>query len=322
MACYRVLQTRLQSRLDALQQEMERIGNKDFSGRVPVKALPQGDEVDDLLKTSDATSQTLEREFQRLNRMDNYRKEFIGDISHELKTPIYAVHGFTETLMNGALDDPKVNYRFLQKIMKNVNRLTYLTHDLMEISRLETGEIATERHPISLLSILRDVTDSLQHKAEEEQVRLQSSFNHQDYVVLADRNRIRQALMNLVDNAIKYNNRRGTVTLATRTSNELPGKVLVEVQDTGIGIPGRSLPRVTERFYRVDKSRSRERGGTGLGLSIVKHIIEAHNERLYISSEPGQGSRFSFSLTLADSTHSSSDRTATAPHHATPDRQE
>ena len=178
------------------------------------------------------------------NKIENYRKEFIGDISHELKTPIFAIQGFIETLLNGAIHDKNVNEVFLKKTMRNVNRLIYLTNDLMEISRLETGELKSNIKEM----YLRDV---------------------------------------VLDRVVCRARQKG-------------GQVLVSIKDTGIGIEKKDLKRVTERFFRVDKSRSRERGGTGLGLAIVKHIVEAHGEKLFIESSPEEGSTFSITLTKSN----------------------
>jgi two-component system phosphate regulon sensor histidine kinase PhoR len=255
--------------------------------------------LDYLLKQIVRSSKTVEREIQRLNRIENYRKEFIGDISHELKTPIFAIQGFLETLLNGALEDENVNRDFLKKAMRNVNRLIYLTKDLMEISKLETGELKSDIQEVHLHEMVKEVVESLQYKANNEKVEIEVQEIPTHLMVSADRNQIKQVLINLVENAIKYNRPGGTVTIGLKPYASNPQKVLLFVQDTGIGIDPEHLQRVTERFFRVDKSRSREKGGTGLGLSIVKHIMEAHNEQIFIDSEPQKGSTFSFTLTKA-----------------------
>jgi len=255
------------------------------------------DEIDLLIKRLIIASKTVEKEIIRLNKIENYRKEFIGDISHELKTPIFAIQGFIETLLNGALEDPEVNEVFLQKAMKNVNRLTFLTKDLMEISKLETGELKTNFQDIYLRDLVYDVAENLQYKSQKEKVEIRVEPFDKNVQIRADRNQIKQVLINLVENAIKYNVQNGFVEIGTRPVKK--GKILLYVKDSGIGIDQKDLSRVTERFFRVDKSRSREKGGTGLGLAIVKHIIEAHGETLYIESGGG-GSTFSFTLTRAD----------------------
>lgn len=258
------------------------------------------DELDYLIKQSIRASKTVEREIQRLNRIENYRKEFIGDISHELKTPIFAIQGFIETLLNGAIDDAEVNRKFLKKAMRNVNRLTFLTKDLMEISKLETGELKSAVQDIHLREVVTDVTESLQYKAQKENVTIKLDDFDKNLLVTADRNQIKQVLINLVENAIKYNKPGGAVTVGIEPYPNDEKKVLVYVQDTGIGIEQKYIDRVTERFFRVDKSRSREKGGTGLGLAIVKHIMEAHGEQFFIKSTPNVGSKFSFTLTKVE----------------------
>lgn len=255
------------------------------------------DELDYIIKQSIRASKTVEREIQRLNRIENYRKEFIGDISHELKTPIFAIQGFIETLLNGAIDDEGVNRKFLEKAMRNVNRLIYLTKDLMEISKLETGELKSEVQNINIREIVMDVTESLQYKAEKESIELRVEDFPKDITVRADRNQIKQVLINLMENAIKYNRPGGNVAVGVTDYPQDDQRLLVYVEDTGIGINQQFIDRITERFFRVDKSRSREKGGTGLGLAIVKHIMEAHDEKFFIESTPNEGSTFSFTLT-------------------------
>ena len=265
------------------------------------------DELDYLIKQSVRASKTVEREIQRLNRIENYRKEFIGDISHELKTPIFAIQGFIETLLNGAIDDEEVNRKFLEKAFRNVNRLIYLTKDLMEISKLETGELKSDIQEIYLKDVIMEIIDNLQYKAKKAQVLLKTDIS-QNYQVSADRNQIKQVLTNLIDNGIKYNVKGGKVTVGVKPWAEDENRVLVYVKDTGIGISQQHIERVTERFFRVDKSRSREDGeGTGLGLAIVKHIIQAHDEELFIESIPNVSSSFSFTLSKTDHTSSNAD---------------
>lgn len=255
------------------------------------------DELDYLIKQLKRASKTIEREIQRLNRIENYRKEFIGDISHELKTPIFAIQGFIETLLNGAIEDENVNRQFLEKAMRNVNRLIFLTKDLMEISKLETGELKSEVQDIYLKDVIMDVSDNLQYKAQKEDVNIIVHDIDKDLLVRADRNQIKQVLINLVENAVKYNKPGGTVEVSVDPSYSDANRVLVSIKDTGIGISQQNIERVTERFFRVDKSRSREKGGTGLGLAIVKHIMESHDEDFFIESTPNVGSTFSFTLT-------------------------
>lgn len=289
----------LHDRLETLNRITHNISRKQFEDYENVRTH-RHDEMDYLIKQSVRASKTVEREIQRLNRIENYRKEFIGDISHELKTPIFAIQGFIETLLNGALEDKEVNRDFLKKAMRNVNRLIYLTKDLMEISKLETGELKSEVQEVHLKDIVNEIVESLQYKAQKENVSLHLGEIDYNIRVRVDRNQIKQVLINLIENAIKYNKPEGTVTVGSKPYLKNNQKILMYVQDTGIGIDDEHLQRVTERFFRVDKSRSREKGGTGLGLSIVKHIMEAHGERLFIDSQPGKGSTFSFTLTKVD----------------------
>ena len=285
-------------RLMMLERISKNISKKRFE-EMDDQTSSSNDELDYVIKKLVKSNRTVEREIQRLNRIENYRKEFIGDISHELKTPIFAIQGFVETLLNGALEDEKVNRKFLQKAMRNVNRLIYLTKDLMEISKLETGELKSEIEEIYLFDIINEVVESLQYKAQQEQVNLFIERIDRNLRIRADKNQLRQVLINLVENGIKYNVPQGSVRIELKPTKK-PDKMTLTIEDTGIGIDESDLPRVTERFFRVDKSRSRERGGTGLGLAIVKHIIEAHGETLKIKSEPNKGSKFSISLTRVD----------------------
>lgn len=281
------------SRVNQLTRIIKNISQKQFEDYDDI-TLHKNDELDELIKQTIRASRMVEKELVRLNKIENYRKEFIGDISHELKTPIFAIQGFIETLLNGAIHDDEVNEVFLHKAMRNVNRLTYLTKDLMEISRLETGELKTNIQEVFLRDLVLDVVESLQFKAQKENIGLVLHDFDKNIQIRADRNQIKQVLVNLIENAIKYNKENGKVEIGVNVLNR--DKVELFIKDTGIGIDENDIKRVTERFYRVDKSRSREKGGTGLGLSIVKHIIEAHGETLKIESKPDQGSTFRFTL--------------------------
>jgi len=301
IATYYIAYRTEDSRIETLNRITKNIARKRFEDYENL-TTKRKDELDYLIKQTIRASKTVEREIQRLNRIENYRKEFIGDISHELKTPIFAIQGFIETLLNGALEDEEVNRKFLKKAMRNVNRLIYLTKDLMEISKLETGELKSNINDIYLKDVVLDVVESLQYKAEKENVNIQVDELDKNIMVHADRNQIKQVLINLIENAIKYNKPGGTVTVGIDPYHQKHNHILVYVKDTGIGIDQKHIERVTERFFRVDKSRSREKGGTGLGLSIVKHIMEAHGEEFYIESTPNVGSKFSFTLTTVNGT--------------------
>jgi two-component system phosphate regulon sensor histidine kinase PhoR len=265
---------------------------KDYHGM----GEPEKDELDQVIKRSIRASDMVSKEIARLNKIENYRKEFIGDISHELKTPIFAIQGFIETLLNGAINDEQVNEKFLKKTMRNVNRLIFLTNDLMEISRLETGELKSNIQEIYLRDVVLDVVESLQYKAQKDGIEIRVKDFDKNLQVRADRNQVKQVLINLIENGMKYNKPGGHVEIGITDYPETEDKLLLYVKDTGMGIEKKDLNRVTERFFRVDKSRSREKGGTGLGLAIVKHIIEAHGEKLLIDSKPDEGSVFSITL--------------------------
>lgn len=296
---YLVARHFLQRRLNKLESALYHLAHKQFEEFQEEHYLKR-DELDDIVASMNKTVLSTEKELQRLNRLENYRKEFIGDISHELKTPIFAIQGFIETLLDGALYDERVNKSFLEKAMRNVNRLNILTRDLMEISKLETGELRSDLQVIKIKDIILEVVENLLYKAQNESITLKMIDFDAKITVMADRNQLRQVLINLIENAIKYNKPNGLVTVGVKIYPKNPSKYLISVTDTGLGIEPRDIPRVTERFYRIDKSRAREKGGSGLGLSIVKHIIEAHNEQLIIESQVNQGSTFSFTLQNSD----------------------
>lgn len=289
----------ISSRIEKLRKLLQSIYTRRFDFDTTL-ATERKDELDVLFSEALHSSLTIENEFQRLMKLENYRKEFIGDLSHELKTPIFAIQGFLETLLDGAIEDEEVNRKFLKKAMNNVNRLNVLTRDLMEISKLETGELKPILQPLQLQQLLSEVFETLSYQAEEENIRLIQNQMEPNLMVIADRNQLRQVFQNLIENAIKYNNPGGSVTIGVYPYTRRDSKIWVYVRDTGVGIPEKDIQRVTERFYRVEKSRSRDKGGTGLGLAIVKHIIESHGDQLRISSQLGKGTVFSFSLQLAD----------------------
>lgn len=283
------------NRLKSVNRVIQDIYRKQFEDYTNLPTREK-DELDHLLRQAVRASETIEREISRLNKIENYRKEFIGDISHELKTPVFAIQGFIETLLNGALDDPSVNQKFLEKAMGNVNRLIHLIKDLMDISRLESGELKSKPTNFLLKDLIDEAIESLQHKAKKEEVDIRLKEFDKNLSVVADKDQIRQVCMNLIENGIKYNKPGGWVEIGLQPFPKKSDKILLYIKDNGIGIDPVYLNRVTERFFRVDKSRSRDKGGTGLGLSIVKHIMQSHGENLYIESQPGKGSLFSITL--------------------------
>lgn len=236
-----------------------------------------------------------EDEIVHLKKLETFRKEFLSNVSHELKTPIFSVQGYIHTLIDGGIDDPDVNIHYLNKASRSLDRLIAIVEDLESISKFESGNLNLEVRIFDICDLCRDVLESLELKAREKKITLEAGQNlNKQIYVNADKERIRQVLVNLVVNSIKYGKENGKTVLSVDDSVD---PVIVHVEDNGIGIGKEHLPRLFERFYRVDKSRSREQGGTGLGLAIVKHIIEAHNQKVSVSSEPGKGSVFSFTLT-------------------------
>jgi len=233
-------------------------------------------------------------EIDALRRMEVYRREFLGNVSHELKTPLFNIQGFILTLLDGGLNDPEVNQVFLQKSQKNIVRMITIVEDLEVISRLETGEAVPLLTNFSITSLVREVMEFLEPKASERNIKLLFAAEYNDnMLVRADKEKIRTAVTNLIDNSIKY----GIVGGRTKVSfYDMDENYLVEVSDNGVGIEEEHVPRLFERFYRIDKHRSRAQGGSGLGLAIVKHIIEAHDQTINVRSAPGIGSTFSFTL--------------------------
>lgn len=243
-----------------------------------------------------------QKEIDELKKLEAFRKEFIADVSHELKTPIFAAQGFVHTLLDGAVNDKNVRNKFLKKAAKSLDGLDVLVQDLLTLSQIETGDIKMRFEPIDMYKLCAEVVDQFEEKAEKKDVKLKLIADHHKIQVYADWQRITQVVTNLVSNAISYTPEGGAVTITFDVGKK---NVTTFVSDTGEGIPSQHLNRIFERFYRVDKSRSREKGGTGLGLAIVKHILEGHNSKAEVQSVMGEGSTFSFKLPR--SRHDSSD---------------
>ncbi len=227
----------------------------------------------------------------KLRRLETMRKDFVANVSHELKTPLTSIKGFIETLLDGALEDHEAARRFLNIIHQETDRLNHIIADLLDISKLESGRTELKPNQIELAELVEEVLLSVANQARDKNLELTSDL--QATVINGDEDLLREVIINLVDNAIKYTPSGGKITIGSLVGDD---GTEVFIQDTGIGIPTESLPRIFERFYRVDKGRSREMGGTGLGLAIVKHIIDRHCGRVWVSSEPGVGSRFAFAI--------------------------
>jgi two-component system phosphate regulon sensor histidine kinase PhoR len=237
-------------------------------------------------------------ELEMLKKNEVFRKEFLLNLSHELKTPIFAIQGYLDTLLNGALDNPAVNKTFIAKASKNVDRLVNLINDLDEITRLESGELVLFKENFEIQDLIREVFESLSIKADAKKIKcLIKEGCEEPLIVFADKEKIRMVIINLVDNAIKYGKQHGTIE---GSIYKMDGKkILIEISDNGYGISEDHLPRIFERFYRTDMARARIAGGSGLGLSIVKHIIEAHGETIHVRSKIDVGSTFGFMLPAA-----------------------
>jgi len=228
----------------------------------------------------------------RLKQLERTREEFVANVSHELRTPLSLIKGYVETLLDGARNNPEVSERFLKIIERNTNRLDLLIQDLLTISALESGRMKLQLQPVDLHALAEKVLGDLRARADNKSVRLANDLP--PLGTHADANRLDQVFANLVDNAIKYGRASGNVIVGGKKLDD--GKLEIFVRDDGPGIPPESLDRVFERFYRVDKARSRDQGGTGLGLSIVKHIVQAHGGEVRVESELGQGATFFFTL--------------------------
>lgn len=244
-----------------------------------------------------ATSKKLEIESLKIR--EEYRKEFMGNVAHELKTPLFTVQGYILTLIDGAINDRSVRKKYLSRAAKAVERLIYLVSDLDMISKLEVGDLNLKYEYFDIVELVRNTFELLEIKAAKKNIAMTFDTDYPNPIyVNADKERIQQLLTNLIENSLKYGKEDGTTEVSIE--NLIKHKVIVRITDNGEGIAPEHLPRLFERFYRVDKSGSRKEGGSGLGLSIVKHIIEAHDEKIYIESDFGVGSEFSFTLEKAE----------------------
>ncbi|MEM0541739.1 ATP-binding protein [Flavobacterium sp. j3] len=240
-----------------------------------------------------ATDKKLE--IETLKVREEYRREFLGNVSHELKTPLFTVQGYLATLLDGAMNDKNIRKKYLERAEKGVERLVYIVEDLDMISKLEMGDVNLEMSDFNIVELVQSVFDLLEMKADQKNIILMFDRKYSKPIkVFADKEKIQQVLINLVMNSIKYGKENGTTEVSIE--DLVNDKLIVRIKDNGEGIEKHNIPRLFERFFRVDKSGARSEGGSGLGLSIVKHIIEAHGEKIYVESEFGKSSEFSFTL--------------------------
>jgi two-component system, OmpR family, phosphate regulon sensor histidine kinase PhoR len=261
----------------------------------PVKALDSATAEHDLAAAKPSGAVVVLHDVTELRRLERVRQDFVANVSHEFKTPLTAIQGFAETLLGGALDDPTNNRRFLDIIRNHAIRLARLTNDLLKLARIEAGKLEVEFFPVGLLELIEGCAETTLLKASRKQITLEIEVPSGLPPVQGDASLLRDLLQNLLDNAIQYTPAGGRIHVTAEAKGR---EAVITVSDTGIGIPTSDRERIFERFYRVDAARSREAGGTGLGLSIAKHIVEAHNGRLWVDSVMGEGSKFSFSIPL------------------------
>jgi two-component system phosphate regulon sensor histidine kinase PhoR len=251
-------------------------------------AAPEGQQSGAVVVLHDVTE---------LRRLERVRQDFVANVSHEFKTPLTAIQGFAETLLSGALEDARNNRRFLEIIRDHAARLASLTDDLLKLARIEAGKLEVEFVPVNILELVEQCAETALLKASRKQIAFETDVPSALPAIRGDTGLLREVLQNLLDNAIQYTPEAGRIRVSVAVNGR---EATITVSDTGVGIPLAEQERIFERFYRVDAARSREAGGTGLGLSIAKHIVEAHGGRLWVESEVGHGSKFSFSISLAN----------------------
>lgn len=270
---------------------------KGLSGILPQEMVHDNDEnitIKELGERFSDLNQQRATEIDMMKEMESYRKEYIGNVSHELKTPLFSIQGYVETLRDGGVDNLTIRDKYLERIDKSVERLIAIVTDLDMINRLEAGEINLSISKFDVNLLIKEIFDLLEFEAEKHNTTLQIQTLHPQIFVEADKQKISQVFINLISNAIHYANRQEAKVIVK--TSILKNKVLIEVIDNGMGIKSEILPRIFERFYRVETSRSRREGGSGLGLAIVKHILEAHNENITVESVYLEGTKFSFML--------------------------
>lgn len=262
----------------------------DLSRELPVRS---SDEIGRLAELINEMTSKVRQDIERLQKLERFRSEFLGNVSHELRTPIFSLKGFLETLLEGAINDPKVNRSFIEKAYHHASRLDALLTDLIEISRIESGDMKMSFRYFDTVAFLDTVKEDFADEARKRGQKLFVETQFEEMLAFGDKERLQEAMGNIVNNAIKYSSRDAKIILR---AIERERTIELSVTDNGPGIPSEHVSRIFERFYRVDKNRSREVGGTGLGLAIAKHVVEAHGSSIRVVSEVGMGSTFSFSL--------------------------
>ena len=252
-------------------------------------------DMDTLSKKVNEFAEGKRLEIETLQLRENYRREFLGNVSHELKTPIFTVQGYLLTLLDGAVNDKNIREIYLNRANKGVERLIYIIKDLDMIAKLESGDLSLKTETLDIVNLINNSFDLLEIKAKKNNITLALDKNYDiPILVKGDKERLEQVLINLIINSIKYGSHGGVTSVSVKNYSDT--QILVSVSDNGEGISKKHIPRLFERFYRVDRSRSREQGGSGLGLSIVKHIVESHKQHVFVKSTLGKGSTFSFTL--------------------------
>jgi two-component system phosphate regulon sensor histidine kinase PhoR len=274
-----------------LTQAADDISKGDLSRRININT--GGIEIDELAANMNQMAMKLDEDFRRIKRMEKVRSEFLGNVTHELKTPISSISGYIETLLEGAIKDENVNLGFLERSLENVQRLEDLVTDLVEISRIETGELRMNFEYFNIHDLLNDLFKDAHQRNSNKNLKIQLEVPDKKLFIYGDKSRLDQVIANLLSNAMRYTDQGQIRIKVMRRDNEL----IFSIRDTGIGISRKALSRIFERFYRTDKARDRRKGGTGLGLAISKHIIEAHGSHIYVDSLKGKGSTFSFGIT-------------------------
>ena len=259
-----------------------------------IKTSPIDSEMNSLSKDLEEFVKLKRTEIETLKKEGIYRKEFVGNVAHELKTPLFSVQGYISNLLDGAMDDKELLKKYLKRAEKSVDRLTFIIKDLDLITQLESSMLKLKFTLFDIVKLTKEIIEDLEISASKRNIKIIFKKNYDKQILVeADKNRIEQVITNLVTNSINYGSEKGTTEISFESNVE---KIIVKVNDNGEGISEENMPRLFQRFFRVDESRSRSQGGSGLGLAIVKHIIDAHNENIYVQSTVGVGSEFSFSL--------------------------